>query len=56
LYDVSSDCVCGTTFSVDHAMVFRHAGLTFIRHNELHDLMAGWLQEVYRSGTTFVTS
>ena len=27
-------------------MAFRHEGLTFIRHNELHDLTAGWLQEV----------
>ena len=24
----------------------RHGGLTFIRHNELRDLTAGWLQEV----------
>ena len=24
----------------------RHAGLTFIHHNELRDLTAGWLQEV----------
>ena len=27
-------------------MVCRHGDLTFIRHNELHDLTAGWLQEV----------
>ena len=26
--------------------VDRHGGLTFIRHNELRDLTAGWLQEV----------
>ena len=41
LYDVSSHCVCGTPFSVDHAMVCHHGGLTFIRHNELCDLTAG---------------
>ena len=41
LYDVSSHFVCGTPFSVDHAMVCRHGGLTFIRHNELRDLTAG---------------
>ena len=27
-------------------MIFRHGGLTFIRHNELQDLTAEWLQEV----------
>ena len=46
LYDVLSHCVGGTSFSVDHAMVCRHGGLSFIWHNELHDLTAGLLQEV----------
>jgi len=46
LYDVPSHCVCGTSFGVDHAMVCHHSGLTFIRHNELHDLIATRLQEV----------
>ena len=46
LYNVPSHCVCGSSFSVDHAMICRHGGLTFIRHNELRDLTAGWLQEV----------
>jgi len=46
LYDVPSHCVCGTSFSVDHVMVCRHGGLTFIWHNELRDLTAGLLQEV----------
>ena len=46
LANIPSHCVCGTSFSVDHAMVCRHGGLTFIRHNELRDLTAEWLQEV----------
>ena len=46
MYDVSSHCVCGTPFSVDHAMVCHHGGLTFIRHNGLCDFTAGWLQVV----------
>ena len=37
----------GTSLSVDNAMICRHGGLTFIRHNELQDLTAEWLQEVY---------
>ena len=27
-------------------MICRHGGLTFIRHNELRDLTASWLQDV----------
>ena len=46
LANIPSHCVCGTSFSVDHAMICRHGGLTFIRHNELRDLTAEWLQEV----------
>jgi len=36
-WHVPSHCVCGTSFGVDHVMVCRHSGLTFIRH-ELRDL------------------
>ena len=46
LANIPSHCVCGTSFSVDHAMICRHGGLTFIHHNELRDLTAEWLQEV----------
>ena len=28
------------------AMICRHGSLTFIRHNELQDLTASWLQDV----------
>ena len=41
-----SHCVCGASFSADHAMICRHGGLTFIRHNELRNLTASWLHEV----------
>ena len=37
---VPSHCVCGASFSADHAMICCHGGLTFIRHNELRDLTA----------------
>ena len=32
---VPSSCVCGAIFSVNHAMICHHGGLTFVRHNEL---------------------
>ena len=30
----------------DHAMICRHCGLTFVRHNEIRDLTADWLDKV----------
>ena len=42
---VPSHCVCGTSFSVDHAMICHHGGLTFIHHNELRNLTMSWLHE-----------
>ena len=33
-------CHCGTSFSVDHAMVCPYGGFPIIRHNEVHDLTA----------------
>ena len=38
-----SHYVCG---SPNHALICRHGGLTFVRHNELRYLTAIWLQEV----------
>ena len=43
---VPSHCVCCASFSVDHAMICRHGGLTFIHHNELRNLTANWIHEV----------
>ena len=44
---VPSHCICGALFSMDHAMICHHDGLTFIHHNELGNLTASWLHEVY---------
>ena len=43
---IPSHCVCGASFSVDHAMICHHDCLTFIRYSELRDLTATWLREV----------
>ena len=43
---VPSNCTCHASFSVNHAIIFHHGGLTFIHHNELN-LTASWLHEVY---------
>ena len=52
LQNVSSHCVCGATFDTNHAMICRHGGLTFLRHNELRDLTADWLSQVCHDVTT----
>ena len=41
-----SHYVYGASFSVDHAMIYRHGGLTFICHTKLRNLTASWLHEV----------
>ena len=38
--------MCGASFSVNHAIICCHGGLTFICHNELRDLTTNWLREV----------
>ena len=38
--------MCGESFSPDHAMIYRHGGLTFVRHNEIRDITAEWLERV----------
>ena len=43
---IPSHCVCGASFSVNHAMIYCHGGLTFICHNDLRNLTASWLHEV----------
>ena len=38
--DTPSVCVCGSRFSVDHAMICKRGGFVIQRHNELRDLEA----------------
>ena len=44
--NTSKTCQCGTSFSVDHAMVCPFGGFPTIRHNEVRDLTASLLTEV----------
>ena len=37
-------CTCGAVFSIDHAL---SCGLSYLRHNEIRDLTAHLLTEVY---------
>ena len=41
-----TECVCGSPFSVDHAMNCKRGGFPFIRHNELRDITAELHTEV----------
>ncbi|PFX16406.1 hypothetical protein AWC38_SpisGene19321 [Stylophora pistillata] len=42
----SSVCVCGSLFTVDHAMICQRGGLVIQRHNEIRDLQAELLDMV----------
>ena len=46
LPNIPDHCVCGESFSPDHAMICRHGGLTFVRHNEIRDITVEWLDLV----------
>ena len=50
--NTSSTCQCGTSFSVDHAMVCPFGGFPTIRHNEVRDLTASLLTEVCHNVAT----
>ena len=44
--DSPSVCVCGCSFTVDHAMICQRGGLIIQRHNEIRDLEAELLDMV----------
>ena len=44
--DNPSVCVCGSKFTVDHAMICQHGGLVIQHHNEICDLRAELLDMV----------
>ena len=50
--NTSSTCQCGTSFSVDHAMVCPFGGFPMIIHNEVQDLTASLLTEVCHNVAT----
>ena len=50
LPSIHDHCVCGEYFSPDRAMIYRHGGLTFVRHNEIRDITAEWLDCVCYDG------
>ena len=50
--NTTKNCHCGTSFSVDHAMVCPFGGYPTIRHNEVHDLTATLLTEVCHNVAT----
>ena len=41
-----TNCECGTSFSVEHALSCPKGGFPSIRHNEVRDNVGGWLSEV----------
>ena len=40
-----SHCVCGSAFSLEHALSCKVGGFITLRHNEVHDFMANLLTE-----------
>ena len=51
LLNTPQTCICGSNFSVDHAMICPKGGFPTIRHNEVRDLTANMLSEVCHNVT-----
>ena len=40
------ECICGASFTVDHAFTCPHGGFPTLRHNEIRDITAQLMPEV----------
>ena len=45
--ELPSSCVCGKPFTVDHSQVCRVGGFVHMRHDNVRDLIAGHMKEVF---------
>ena len=45
-------CVCGSSFSINHAMTCKRGGFPILRHNEIRDMTAKLLSEVCHNVAT----
>ena len=41
-----TECICGASFTVDHAFTYPHDGYPTLRHNEIRDITAQLKSEV----------
>ena len=46
LKEVPSHCPCGSTFGIDHALIYPKGGFPTSRHNEVRDITADLLSEI----------
>ena len=46
LNKLPSSCVCGSSFTMDHALIRKRGGVIAIRHNDIRDLTANLLTQV----------
>ena len=43
---IPTECICGASFTVDHALTCPHGGYPILRHNEIRDITAQLMSEV----------
>ena len=46
--NLPTTCPCGSRFSIQHSMICKKGSFVSIRHNDLRDLTADMLSEVYK--------
>ena len=47
-----TECICGASFTVEHAFTCPHGGYPSLRHNEIRDITAQLMSEVYPNVAT----
>ena len=52
IQNAQQSCVCGFSFSIDHAMICKRGGFSILKHNEIRDLTANLLTEVFHNVAT----
>ena len=50
-----TECICGASFTVDHAFTCPHGGFPTLRHNEIRDITAQLMSEVCPNVATELT-
>ena len=51
----SSECACANKFNIQHSLSCKKGGFITLRHNEVRDITASFLNEVCKDVKTAIT-
>ena len=50
--NLPTPCLCGSKFDIQQSMSYKKGGFIYIQHNDLRDLTANIMSEVYKDTET----